>query len=233
MLVINMINMKKMFLLLIVVLTLFNILNDKNIYATENDFRVTNIEVIQQNSFNVETKVMFEKTGLYLSVNNDISDYSIEVNYGVSNIKIGEIIDIANLGSFEFTDDNVNGKLLITDNGDNINGNDNGLCFVPINLIGKVGINTEVKVNFNLEQVKIVNFCRGKIINDGDEVGLRDGIAGLQYLVGLKDENQINVVNMASIFPYDTINYFKPSVKNVIVLIQYLVGLRDENFQIK
>jgi len=229
----NISNIKKLYSLLIIVLILFNILNVKNVHATENDFRVTNIEVIQQIGFNVETKVMFEKTGLFISIDNEISDYNIEINYDVSNVKIEEVIDIANLGSFEFTDDNVNGKLIISDNGNNVNGNDNGLCFVPISLIGKAGINAEVKVSFNLEQVKIVSFCRGKIINDGDEVGLSDGIVGLQYLAGIKDNSEINVVNMASIFPYEIINYFKPSVKNVIVLMQYLVGLRDEYFQIK
>jgi len=220
--------MKRICLVLIIVLIFLNV---KSVYALENDFRVTNIEVIQENNFNIETKVMFEKTGLYLSVYNDISDYNIEINYDVYNVKIGEVIDIDNLGSFEFIDDNVNGKLVISDNGNNINENDNGLCFVPISLIGKVGNNTEVKVNFNLEQVKIVSFCRGKILNDGDEVGLSDAVGGLQYLAGIKDSSEINVVNMGSIFPYDTINYFKPSVKNVIVLMQYLVGLRDGDFQ--
>jgi len=65
-------------------------------------------------------------------------------------------------------------------------------------------------------------FQRGKIIKDDSVVGISDAVAGLQYLVGLKNENEINLVNMASIFPDN-----KVDVKDVIVLMQRLVGLID------
>ena len=225
---------KKLCCSLLMIILIFNISGIRNVSAIENDFKITNVEVIQENNFNAETKVMFGSAGLFISVDNYIPEYNIEINYDVSNVKIEEVIDIANLGSFEFTDDKINGKLIITDKGNNINRNNNGLCFVQIALCGKVGINTDIEVDFNLEQVKIISFCRGKIIgNENVEVSLSDAIAGLQYLAGLKDDSQINVVNMASILPDEIINSFKPNVKNVIVLMQYLVGLRGEDFQIK
>ena len=82
-----------------------------------------------------------------------------------------------------------------------------------------------------------VTFQRGKIVPSAPEATpqISDAVAGLQYLAQIRaagnGEDEINVVNMASILPpaLDTVGV-KPNVKDIVALLQYLVNSRDEMF---
>ena len=106
------------------------------------------------------------------------------------------------------------------------------LIFVPIKITSSSS-KVKFEVNFlNLEdknsnsiispEEEILYFQNGKISNLDLEVDIEDAISGLQYLARIKDKKDINLINMASIFPDNKLN-----VKDVIALMQKLEGLRD------
>jgi len=153
------------------------------------------------------------------------------LDFGLSEIDVLDVLNESNSEEFIQNIDNISGKVKIS--GLNVETSFSKLIFVPIS----INNSSNSKVNFNVKFLNLKDknansiilpepdtliFQRGKILKDDSVVGISDVVAGLQYLVGLKDESEINLINMASILPDN-----KLDVKDVIVLMQRLVGLRD------
>ena len=204
---------------------------------TESQFEIINVEVIQSRpSILIQQGSNENGVGLYIGldnidINNSLSNYDIELNFVLSEIDVLDVLNESNSEEFVQNIDNISGKVKVS--GSNVGNSFSKLIFVPISLINL----SSSKVNFSVKFLNLKDknentiilpepdtliFQRGKILKDDSVVGISDVVAGLQYLVGLKDESEINLINMASIFPDN-----KLDVKDVIVLMQRLVGLRD------
>ena len=239
MLIIKMVMLKRLSLFVVVLMiTMTSLLVTNNALAdTESQFEIINVEVIQSRpSILIQQGSNENGVGLYIGldnidINNSLSNYDIELNFVLSEIDVLDVLNESNSEEFVQNIDNISGKVKVS--GSNVGNSFSKLIFVPISLINL----SSSKVNFSVKFLNLKDknentiilpepdtliFQRGKILKDDSVVGISDAVAGLQYLVGLKDESEINLINMASIFPDN-----KLDVKDVIVLMQRLVGLRD------
>ena len=225
-------------LLLITSLLINTLLFTIPVFATdiESQFEIINVEVQSKPSILIQQGNNENGIGLYIGLNNigindSLSNYDIELDFGLSEIDVLDVLNESNSEEFIQNIDNISGKVKIS--GLNVETSFSKLIFVPISInnLSNSKVNFSVKFlnlkdkNANsiiLPEPDTLIFQRGKIIKDDSVVGISDAVAGLQYLVGLKNENEINLVNMASIFPDN-----KVDVKDVIVLMQRLVGLID------
>ena len=222
----------------VLMITMTSLLVTNNALAdTESQFEIINVEVIQSRpSILIQQGSNENGVGLYIGldnidINNSLSNYDIELNFVLSEIDVLDVLNESNSEEFVQNIDNISGKVKVS--GSNVGNSFSKLIFVPISLINL----SSSKVNFSVKFLNLKDknentiilpepdtliFQRGKILKDDSVVGISDVVAGLQYLVGLKDESEINLINMASILPDN-----KLDVKDVIVLMQRLVGLRD------
>ena len=202
-----------------------------------NALNITNVEVQSKPSILIQQGSNEDGVGLYIGldnidIENSLSNYDIELDFCPTEIDVLNVLNESNFEQFSQTIDNVSGKVIIS-------GSNTGtlsiqkLVFIPISISNS----SNSKVNFSVKFLNLKDknansiilpepdtliFQRGKITKNDSIVSISDAVAGLQYLVGLKNENEINLVNMASIFPDN-----KVDVKDVIVLMQRLVGLID------
>ena len=202
-----------------------------------NALNITNVEVQSKPSILIQQGSNEDGVGLYIGldnidIENSLSNYDIELDFCPTEIDVLNVLNESNFEQFSQTIDNVSGKVIIS-------GSNTGtlsiqkLVFIPISISNS----SNSKVNFNVKFLNLKDknansiilpepdtliFQRGKITKNDSIVSISDAVAGLQYLVGLKNDNEINLINMASIFPDNKLN-----IKDVIVLMQKLVGLRD------
>ena len=181
----------------------------------------------------------------------NLAGYQIEVTYDSVRVSVLDIVYQTNMGTFSFNVDQNLGKVQIE--ADNVYqgiNNYDKLVFVPLSLIGSANEVTPITIKFveardaDLNVIHIpdevnLTFQRGKVFNDPTTsmVGISDAVAGLQYLAQMQSEgfedNQVNIVNMASILSPDVGEYgLKPNVKDIIALLQYIVELRNDYFQV-
>jgi len=165
----------------------------------------------------------------------DITGYSIEIDFDPAKLGNFGVTNMVHIPNFSISLEVVGQKATINFTG-NLTGEFNRLLFIPLRLSGSADEVTTLTIRFlSIEANSLeipdpitLSFQRGKILNDGTaNITINDAVAGLQYLAGINDDTQINVVNMASILPEN-----KPNVKDVIALMQNLVGLRDDSFQL-
>jgi len=202
-----------------------------------NALNITNVEVQSKPSILIQQGSNEDGVGLYIGldnidIENSLSNYDIELDFCPTEIDVLNVLNESNFEQFSQTIDNVSGKVIIS-------GSNTGtlsiqkLVFIPISISNS----SNSKVNFSVKFLNLKDknansiilpepdtliFQRGKITKNDSIVSISDAVAGLQYLVGLKNDNEINLINMASIFPDNKLN-----IKDVIVLMQKLVGLRD------
>ena len=236
MLIIKMVMWRRLSLLIVVLMMTSLLITNNALADTENQFHIINVEVQSKPSISIEQGSNENGVGLYIGldhidIDNSLSNYDIELDFGLSEIEVLDVLNESNSEEFVQNIDNISGKVKIS--GLNVETSFSKLIFVPISInnLSNSKVNFSVKFlnlkdkNANsiiLPEPDTLIFQRGKIIKDDSVVGISDAVAGLQYLVGLKNENEINLVNMASIFPDN-----KVDVKDVIVLMQRLVGLID------
>lgn len=201
----------------------------------------THVEIGTSPDSNNEAGLFIGLGNLHDSTGTTLTDicltgYSIEIDSDPDKLGIFGVTNMVHIPNFSIGLDVVGQKATINFTG-NLSGDLNRLLFIPLRLSGSADEITTLTIKFlSIEANSLeipdpitLSFQRGKILNDGTTIiALNDAVAGLQYLAGIKDDTQINVVNMASILPDGN----KPSVKNVIALIQNLVGLRDDSFQL-
>ncbi|MBC2722191.1 PQQ-binding-like beta-propeller repeat protein [Desulfosporosinus sp.] len=176
-----------------------------------------------------------------------IAGYKIEVDYDPENVRILDVVDVAQLGQFT---KNLNepGKIIVTDAGSVNTDSVDKLIFISLALTGSTKSPTNIKVRFldlgdqDLNRIKppiatILPFQRGKIISplDGSGPNIVDTVAGLQYLAGLREsglsEGDVNTINMASILPPGLgENFVQTNIKDIVALLQYLADLRNDTF---
>ena len=236
MLIIKMVMWRRLSLLIVVLMMTSLLITNNALADTENQFHIINVEVQSKPSILIQQGNNENGIGLYIGLNNigindSLSNYDIELDFGLSEIDVLDVLNESNSEEFIQNIDNISGKVKIS--GLNVETSFSKLIFVPISInnLSNSKVNFSVKFlnlkdkNANsiiLPEQDTLIFQRGKILKDDSVVGISDVVAGLQYLVGLKDESEINLINMASILPDN-----KLDVKDVIVLMQRLVGLRD------
>jgi len=236
MLIISVMMLRRLSLLIVVLMMTSLLITNNALADTENQFHIINVEVQSKPSILIQQGSNENGVGLYIGldnidINDSLSNYDIELDFGLSEIEVLDILNESNSEEFVQNIDNISGKVIIS--GSNVGNSFSKLIFVPISInnLSNSKVNFSVKFlnlkdkNANsiiLPEPDILIFQRGKIIKDDSVVGISDAVAGLQYLVGLKDESEINLINMASILPDN-----KLDVKDVVVLMQRLVGLRD------
>ena len=236
MLIIKMVMLKRLSLFALIFMMTSLLITNNALADTESQFEIINVEVQSKPSILILQGNNENGVGLYIGldnidIDNSLSNYDIELDFGLSEIEVLDVLNESNSEEFVQNIDNISGKVKIS--GLNAETSFSKLIFVPISInnLSNSKVNFSVKFlnlkdkNANsiiLPEPDTLIFQRGKIIKDDSVVGISDAVAGLQYLVGLKNENEINLVNMASIFPDN-----KVDVKDVIVLMQRLVGLID------
>jgi len=167
------------------------------------------------------------------NIDNELSYFEIKLRYFSTEIEILDIINESNLKEFVvFRGGNNDYKEVFISGLKENEDSTNKLIFVPIKITSSSS-KVKFEVNFlNLEdknsnsiaspESEILYFQNGKISNLDSIIDISDTVSGLQYLAGVKNKKDINLINMASILPDNKLN-----VKDVIVLMQKLNGLRD------
>ena len=229
--------LRRLSLFVLVSMMILLLITNNALADTESQFEIINVEVQSKPSISIEQGSNENGVGLYIGLDNidpenSLSNYDIELDFCSTEIEVLDVLNESNFEQFSQTIDSVSGKVIIS--GSNTETlSVQKLVFIPMSISNSSNAQVNVTVKFiNLKDKNSnsiilpeqdnLKFQRGKIIKDDSVVGISDAVAGLQYLVGLKKENEINLVNMASIFPDNKLN-----IKDVIVLMQRLVGLRD------
>jgi len=189
-----------------------------------------------------------------------IAGYKLDIYFDKERIKLHNPENLAQIGHYTVNIEEAYGHVSISDIGSTGISDFEELLFIPITLPGSVLEPAFIDIIFseiilddsNLSQVHasvpiVLHFQKGKIFNTSSMApgtppppatsapSIRDGIAGLQYLAGIRgagiEASQVNLVNMASIRERDRLEEpVGPDMVNVITLMQYLAGMRDNYF---
>jgi hypothetical protein len=194
-----------------------------------------------------------------------LAGYQLAIDYDPTQVQLFNPNNFARLGTFTYNPASTTGTstagaanlatAVISDIGTTGTTNYQSLVFVPLVLTGPASSVSDITIRFekisdadtNLTQIQPpppmhLTFKKGRTANaigltPTRPLDIRDGIAGLQFLAGLRqvgvERTQVNPVNMASSLPVEQlVQPVQPGLANVVALMQYLAGLRDAGFQL-